>query len=217
MIRTKGGTVVLAAMAAAAGISLAACSSSNSSTPSVATSNTHNAAAPTNTASPASGSPTASPAATGSALANCATSSLTVSLDTSQGSGAAGSTYVPIDFTNTSSASCVLYGYPGVSFVTGSGGSQIGQAATRSPAFSKVQVTLAPGGSAHAWLQIAEAGNYPSSTCDPATAPELKIFPPGETVAAYVSHAFDACKSTKVSILTINPVRSGKGSAGTVP
>src|SRR5436853_495962 len=106
---------------------------------------------------------------------------------------AAGSTYVPVDFTNTSGSPCGLYGYPGMSFVTaGDGsGSQIGAAAQENPSFGKVPVQLAAGGAAHAWLQVAEAGNYPATTCQPVTAHWLRVYAPGETQALYVSHAFN--------------------------
>ena len=51
-----------------------------------------------------------------------------------------------------------------MSFVTadGSAGRQIGAAAQQNPGFIKVAVRLAAGGVAHAWLQVAEAGNYPT-------------------------------------------------------
>ena len=79
----------------------------------------------------------------------------------STGGAAAGSTYYPIQFANTSGSSCTLYGYPGVSFVTAQGGSQIGPAASRNPAMPKALVTLAPGQTVHAELQVVDAENYP--------------------------------------------------------
>ena len=68
-----------------------------------------------------------------------------VTVNASQAGGAAGSTYVPVDFSNTSGSPCGLYGYPGMSFVTaGDGsGSQIGAAAQENPSFGKVPVQLA--------------------------------------------------------------------------
>jgi hypothetical protein len=132
------------------------------------------------------------------------------------GGGAAGSTYVPIQFTNTAGTACAMYGFPGVSFVTGQGGSQIGAPAQRSPS-AKVTVTLAAHATAHAWLQIAEAGNYPASSCHVTNANWLKIYPPGNTGAAYVSHSFQTCSSAKVVTMTIDPVRTGAAVQGQVP
>ena len=122
------------------------------------------------TATPA-GTAAGSGASNGSAssgtagLALCQPSSLQVTVNASQAGGAAGSTYVPVDFINTSGTPCGLYGYPGMSFVTaGDGsGSQIGAPAQENPSFGKVPVQLAAGGAAHAWLQVAEAGNYPAA------------------------------------------------------
>ena len=160
------------------------------------------------------------PASSGTAgLALCQPSSLQVTVNASQAGGAAGSTYVPVDFTNTSGSPCGLYGYPGMSFVTaGDGsGSQIGAPAQENPSFGKVPVQLAAGGAAHAWLQVAEAGNYPAATCQPVTAHWLRVYAPGETQALYVSHAFDACASASAPLLTVMPVRSGQGVQGTTP
>lgn len=63
----------------------------------------------------------------------CGTASLQLTVDVGQADSGAGSTYYPLDFTNTSGTSCELYGYPGVSFVTtpAGAGRQIGAAALR--------------------------------------------------------------------------------------
>ncbi len=152
-------------------------------------------------------------------LAACRSASLQVTINASQAGGAAGSTYYPVDFTNTSSSACGLYGYPGVSFVTAdsSAGHQIGVAAQQNPGFGKVAVRLPAGGVAHAWLQVAEAGNYPAASCQPVTAHWLRVFAPGETEALYVNHAFDACSSANAPLLTVMPVRSGQAVQGTTP
>jgi len=167
----------------------------------------------------------ASPAGTGSAapglgrLALCQPSSLKITVNASQAGGAAGSTYYPVDFTNTASAPCGLYGYPGMSFVTSGDGAgrQIGAAAQQNPGFGKVAVRLAAGGAAHAWLQVSQAGNYPSATCQPVTAHWLRVYAPGETQALYVNQSFSACASNGVQLLTVMPVRSGQGVQGSTP
>src|SRR5436189_187108 len=100
------------------------------------------------------------------------------------------------------------------------GGAAPGQtaaAAQKNPSFGKVPVRLAAGGVAHAWLQVAEAGNYPAATCQPVTAHWLRVYAPGETQALYVSHAFDACSSDSAPLLTVMPVRSGQGVQGATP
>jgi hypothetical protein len=155
----------------------------------------------------------------GAGLAACRSSSLAMSIDRGQASGAAGSTYYPLNFTNRSTKACEMYGYPGVSFVTAgsAAGSQIGAAALRSTAFAKLAVRLAPGGSAHAWLKVTVAANLPASACDPVTAHWLKVYPPEETVPGYVSQTFSACDSASAQLLAILPVRAGNGAVGVTP
>jgi len=212
--------VTAVAALAAAGL-LAACAST--SPHQAATSPAGGAATSAGKTVTPGGTMAASPAGTGSSgtagLAVCQPTSLQVTVNASQPGGAAGSTYYPIDFTNTSSSPCGLYGYPGLSFVTAgnSDGRQIGAAAQHNPGFGKVAVRLAAGGMAHAWLQVTEAGNYPASACQPVTAHWLRVFAPGETQALYVNHAFDACSSASTPLLTVMPVRPGQGVQGTTP
>ncbi len=152
-------------------------------------------------------------------LTVCQSAALKVTVDTSQAGGAAGSVYYPVNFTNTSGTPCGLYGYPGMSFVTASGnaGQQIGAAAQRDPAFGDLSVRLPADGVAHAWLQVAQAGNYPASACQPMTAHWLRVFPPGDTAATYVGVSFSACASASAQLLTVTPVRSGQGVRGVTP
>jgi Protein of unknown function (DUF4232) len=166
-----------------------------------------------------SGSRPAAGSARSGTLAACRSSLLRVTVDISQAGSAAGSAYVPVDFTNASGAACAMDGYPGMSFVTAGNGAgrQIGAAAQRNPAFGKLTVRLAPGGVAHAWLQVAAAGNYPASTCGPVTAYWLRVFPPGQREAVYVYHAFAACTSTNAPLLFVMPVRGGMGVRGVTP
>ena len=106
-----------------------------------------------------------------------------------------------------------------MSFVTadGNAGRQIGAAAQRDPAFGDLSVRLPADGVAHAWLQIAQAGNYPASACQPMTAHWLRVFPPGDTAAAYVGVSFGTCAAASAPLLTVTPVRSGQGVRGVTP
>jgi len=171
-----------------------------------------------------SGSATPAPAAAVpvpaiSGLTRCATSALAMSVDDSQAGAAAGSTFYPIDFTNRSSAVCGMTGYPGVSFVTApdSTGRQIGAAAQRNSSFGVTTVRLAAGGQAHAWLQVAQAASYPVATCHSMTARGLRVYPPGEGTAGYVARDFIACSAGSAPLLTVLPVRPGKGTRGNTP
>jgi hypothetical protein len=128
-----------------------------------------------------------------------------------QGNGAAGSIYYPITFTNASSAPCSLYGFPGVSFVTEQGGSQIGRAATRNSDAPKTVITLDPGAVAHATLQVAEAANFPPGKCHMTTAHWLKVYPPNQTAPVFLPFKSQTCTSTApdVTVLNVAPVTPG--------
>jgi uncharacterized protein DUF4232 len=161
----------------------------------------------------ASAAPTASPSA-----AACATSDLSGTVVVGQGGAAAGSTYYPLNLTNNSKSPCSLFGYPGVSFVTGPSGSQIGQPATRNPAVPPATVVLSPGRTAHVTLQVVDALNYSKSACQPVKAHWIKVFPPGQFSALYVKFTALTC-SAKLpgnlgSPLTVDAVKSGVGKPG---
>ena len=95
----------------------------------------------------------ATPPSTPSAPA-CSPADLSAAVNSNPGGAAAGSTYYPLNFTNTSKSPCYLYGYPGVSFVSGPSGSQIGEPASRNPAVDPSTVILPPGGAAHVTIQV---------------------------------------------------------------
>lgn len=162
-------------------------------------------ASPTQTAP----SPSTSAPATPAGPAECTTADLKVARG--QSNGAAGTIYYNIDFTNTSSSSCFVQGYPGVSLVSaGDGsGSQIGADAKRQPGPPGHQIVLAPGQTANAALGVAEAGNFPASSCNPVMAHWLKVFPPDQTVAAYVPFTTQTCASTSTATMHIAPITSG--------
>jgi hypothetical protein len=142
---------------------------------------------------------------------SCTTSNLDVWLNT-EGSGAAGSTYYNLNFTNLSSHACTLRGYPGVSGVT-QAGIQLGSAASRNPEHLPVLVTLISAKSANGFqddttrstatviLQITVAENYPASMCGPVTAAGLRIYPPGQKESTVVPYPFVACADSGPSYL----------------
>jgi hypothetical protein len=194
-------TLAVATVCVAVGGLLAGCGAVSTVTVTVPGSS-----APAVSPSPAPTTPAAPSAPT--EPAGCATAGLTGSLGS--GGAAAGSSYFPIVFSNTSGSSCTLYGYPGVSFVSASG-AQIGKAATEDPVYPRRLVTLAPGGTAHAELQITVAQNYPPAICSPVAAHRLKVFPPGQTAALYIAVTATACAKTSVQILAVQTVQPGAG------
>jgi hypothetical protein len=166
------------------------------------------ASAPGATTSAASNGAASTPAAQNE-TAGCLASDLQAELGASQGT--AGTIYQVIVLTNTSASSCTLYGYPGVSFVTSQGGSQVGAPATKNAAVSATQLTLAPGSKANALLAIHDAGAYPD--CRLTSAHWLRIYPPGDYGSLYVQYKAQTCGNARKSILTVTAVSAGAGSA----
>jgi hypothetical protein len=156
--------------------------------------------------SAASAAPDATPA--------CTTANLSVWLDISQGSAAAGTDAFPLDFTNTGSHACTLYGYPGVS-ATYSNGNRLGLPASRDSLFKAKTVTIPAGGTAHAYLFWVEVGNFTASGCKPRAASLIKVYPPGQKSAAFGFFSLQGCRSTKplYSYLHVTTVQPGVGHA----
>jgi hypothetical protein len=86
---------------------------------------------------------------------SCATANLDVWLNT-EGSGAAGSTYYNLNFTNLSSHTCTLRGYPGVSGVT-QAGIQLGSAAGRNAEHAPALITLTSAKTANGFEDVARS------------------------------------------------------------
>jgi Protein of unknown function (DUF4232) len=147
----------------------------------------------------------------------CAASGLRVRLDIAAAGVAAGSYYVPLEFTNTSGQACQLTGYPAVAFTSGVAGRQIGAEAAVDRTVRAATVLLAPDGTAHAWLRVLSTANYPASKCHPVTAAGLRVVAPGSESAAYVPHPVPACKAMiqGSEILTVRPVQQGQAQRGT--
>jgi hypothetical protein len=203
----RAGRLALTAAALLCTAAVTGCASSGSSQP--AASGSTPAASSSAPSAPAATSSSNTPAVvTPSSSAPgtpaCATSALQVKLGSSN--GYAGGVYVTIDFTNTSGSTCTLFGYPGVSLVTGPPYKQIGLAAKRSTSTPKKLVTLAAGATANAQLQIVDALNFPSSTCGPTKATALKIYPPNQTEPVYLPNTSTGC-SKPVQIMYIGTVR----------
>jgi len=198
----------LAVAALICGATVAGCASSSSpsATPTVTVTTT----APGASASASNSTPATSPSPAVTGAPACPTSSLRVKLGVAQ--GYAGGVYEVIDFTSTSGSPCTLYGYPGVSLVSGPPYTQIGLAAKRSTSSKPKLVTLAPGATANALLQIVDALNYPSATCGPTKATALRVYPPNQTVPVYLPSTSNGC-AHPVQIMSIGPVQPGSGSS----
>ena len=154
---------------------------------------------------PATTRPASAPASGGAAApARCTSAQLAVTLGAAE--GAAGSVYRPLVFTNRGTRVCELRGFPGVSYVAGDDGHQVGPAAVmvgdRGP-----QVRIEPGRSAAAALQLVNVGAFDAAACRPTPVRGLRVYPPGETAALFVQADGTGCAGTppgpQLSVRTI--------------
>jgi hypothetical protein len=109
---------------------------------------------------------------------------------------------------NVGSTACALYGYPGVSWVAGADGHQVGAAATRqhnATGPAEKAVILAPGALASAPLDIVDAAVLPKSACKPVPVRGLRIYSPGETLAMFIPLATAAGGYGECSVATQPP------------
>jgi hypothetical protein len=209
-----GRTWKLAAAAGLAGMTavLTACGGSTAaSVPPVTSAPSTPAPGSGSSSAPASGTPSASVTAQAGASV-CLSSDLQARLGQSQ--GAAGTIYQVVEFTNTSNTTCTLYGYPGVSFVTGIGGKVIGAPATRNTAIGAVPVTLRPGGDASTLVGVEDVTALPASKCHTGKANWLQLYAPGDTGALYVQYSSEICTNSGQTFMTDGAVHPGsKGGA----
>jgi hypothetical protein len=194
-------------------LTVAACGGSAGQTPasSAPTGAGTSAAVPTTPVSPSTSavasqpaSPTASTTG-GSGGAGCAVASLKITYADDEGGGGAGSVVGALTFTNSGSTACALTGFPGVSYVGGGNGTQIGQAATRTDDAVRSR-TLEPGKSVHALLRRTQPRNY-GDACQQAKVDGFRVFPPGSTESAFVAFKTIGCKSASAPLLQVGPVR----------
>jgi hypothetical protein len=205
----RGGLATAAALGAA-GL-LAACSG----TPAPAAS----APAPATT-SPTATSPVGSPAAaTGADDADdqassvsspkgpkyCKAADLNVAFAEGNGAGMSHDN-VNLRFTNKSRQTCDLQGSPGVSFVAGTDGHQVGAPATRQPkSQGKLQV-LTPGKSAQASLTFVSADAFPPEQCTKVDVNGLRVYAPGDTASMFLPKSLQACANLATVLMDVNTV-----------
>ena len=111
----------------------------------------------------------------------CTAGNLAVWVNADAGSGAAGTFYYPLEFTNTSNHTCRTWGWPGVS-ATNLNGHQLGDAAGRLSNYTPKWVNIAAGGTAHALFAYGNA-EVQTSGCKPVNASLIKVYAPNQRTA----------------------------------
>jgi hypothetical protein len=121
-------------------------------------------------------SASAAPAAPSAVPPVCTSADLAVWINVGASSGAAGTIYYPLEFTNVSNRTCRTWGYPGVSAVAANG-KQLGSAAGRNPLYPGEWVNIPAGGTVHSLFAYGDA-EVSTSGCKPADATAIKVYPP---------------------------------------
>jgi hypothetical protein len=140
--------------------------------------------------------------------ARCHTGELKATARAGPGGGAAGSEYVWLVFTNVSGRTCTLYGYPGVSWVTGPSGQQVNDPVQRRTDVTPARVVLTPGGVAHAQVRHANPEMY-GPDCHPVRVAGFRVYPPDETAPVFVPWANQACSVQGVNVGEVWPIAAG--------
>jgi hypothetical protein len=135
----------------------------------------------------------------------CSTSQLEGSLGSANGT--AGTIYYRLGLRNKGTSECSVQGYPGVSFVAGADGHQVGAPATRNGQATP-RVVVAPGRIAYATLGIHDASAFTQPPCHQTPVLGLRVYPPDQTAALFVPHRDIGCSNPAVRTLVIGPLNA---------
>jgi len=152
-------------------------------------------------------SASAAPAAPSAIPPVCTSADLAVWVNYDAVSGAAGTWYYPLEFTNVTSHTCRTWGYPGVSAI-GANGKQLGSPAARNQLYPAAWVNIPAGGTAHALFAYGNA-EVTTSGCQPATASVIKVFPPDSFTADHAFFDLSACTVPGHVYLRVSVIRPG--------
>jgi hypothetical protein len=135
-----------------------------------------------------------------------------ISLSLGRGDAAAGTMYRPLVMTNTSNTQCTIQGFPGVSYVAGADGHQVGKDAFRDGTKGEA-IALNKGESAASDIGFVNVHNYDAPVCQPTAVNGLRVYLPQETVAKFVEAPGTGCASDKIpgNQLTVKTAHRGSG------
>lgn len=210
MVRNKVTRVGVVAGSVAMAAVLAACgnSPSDNAVPQSAGSAPPSSSSPVPSPSPAPASSTVQQAAPQPDDGICKSKDVQLSLGT--GDGAAGTVYRPLLIKNTSGKTCTIQGYPGISYVAGEDGHQVGKDAYRDGTKGEA-ITLTNGQSAVADIGFVQVRNFDSAVCQPTEIKGLRVYLPQETASNFVAAPGTGCASDKIpgNQLTVKTVHKG--------
>jgi hypothetical protein len=125
------------------------------------------------------------------------------------GNGAAGTIYYPLEFTNTSSSACTIFGYPGVAFVSSPGGSLVGAPAGRVSGNPPSLVTVEPGASAQATLAVSDVLISNNCMGYQVQVNWLQVYPPGQYTPLFGPLSRQGCADQSLVTMHVDTVTSG--------
>ncbi|MCR6488981.1 DUF4232 domain-containing protein [Amycolatopsis sp. OK19-0408] len=202
---------LLSLVATSAGVlGLVGCGSSEPATTTPSTSAPSSTASPTYTVTASTTKSTSPPPSTSAVPSgNNLCGAGDVELALGKGDAAAGSLYRPLLITNKKVEPCTVQGFPGVSYVAGDDGHQVGEAAYRSGTKGD-PVRLKPGQTAAAVIQLVNVHNYPDDICRPTPVRGLRIYLPQETDSNFVPMPGTGCANddlpgNQLSVKTVHP------------
>jgi hypothetical protein len=133
-----------------------------------------------------------------------------VKLSLGNGDTGAGTTERPLIITNASGHDCTIQGFPGISYVGGADGHQIGKDAFRAGTKGNA-VKLASGQAASAAIGFVQVANFDPGTCKPEDVKGLRVYLPQETASLFLSMDGTGCSSTAIpgDQLTVKTVHAG--------
>jgi hypothetical protein len=141
----------------------------------------------------------------------CTAADLGAWLAITQGNGAAGSVYYPLQLTNLSRHACAMRGFPGVSAVNRAA-HQVGSPAGRDHAVPVRTVVLAPGATAHTVLRLSDVVLSTTPGCHPTySAIELRIYPPNQRQSTLAAYNLAACAHAGPVFMHVGPIQPGVG------
>lgn len=215
MLRSRIRTGVLITGGAALALTLAACNgsadSANPQVPTVESSTTQPSTQPSTPTSTVPAQQQPPPAPSTVASTDCKVADLSLRLG--GGDAAAGTSYRALVFTNKGNRTCTIQGFPGVSYVAGDDGHQVGPAAYRNGEKGPV-ITLKPGDSAFADVGFVQVGNFDPEECKPTEVRGLRVYPPQEYDSMFLANPGTGCAGTPPgNQLTVSTIMAGPGPA----
>jgi len=125
--------------------------------------------------------------------------------------GAAGHATQALRFTNVSNVACLVMGFPGVSYVTGHNGQQVGPAAAREGRIGP-GVLLAQGQMASSLITMTDVGVFDAGVCTPTPVRGFRVYAPDDTTAMYIDRPSTGCAGDPPSPqLRVQAFESGPG------